>query len=193
MTGLIQKSDTMMSKEDMKAFIKGTVEEIMIEIYKTIEMTLESKVKEKTKTLKKDIDQLTKDIESLRKENDKLKKDLTEAQKKNCETERLQCRGCKQPTKMSSTPEKNNVKILNIEEETTEDEGSDPSSSVVSSSMSSLIDTVSDLLQKQGVTITAESIIAIHRIPSKPGTIKPVQFQCKFINYFNSIYFSHYI
>ena len=82
MTDLIQKSDNMMSKEDMKVFIKGTVEEIMIEIYKTIEMTLESKVKEKTKTLKKDIGQLNKDIETLRNENEKLKKDLTEAQKK---------------------------------------------------------------------------------------------------------------
>ena len=70
MTGLMQKSDTMMSKEDMKAFIKGTVKEIMIQIYKTIIITLESKVKEKTKYLTKEIEQLSKDIESLRNENE---------------------------------------------------------------------------------------------------------------------------
>ena len=40
MDGLMQKSDEMMTKADMKAFIKGTVEEIMIEINKSIEITI---------------------------------------------------------------------------------------------------------------------------------------------------------
>ena len=46
---LMKKSDDMMTKADMKTFIKSTVEEIMTEIYKTIEVTIDIKVKEKNR------------------------------------------------------------------------------------------------------------------------------------------------
>ena len=161
MDGLMQKSDEMMTKADMKTFIKGTVEEIMIEINKSIEMTLETKIKEKTTSLKKDVEQLNKEIESLRNENNQLKKDLSEAEKKNSETEKIAKQALQTAHQNEQYSRKNNVKILNIEEAGHEDE-------------TSLINTVGELLQKQGVTIRPESIMAIHRIPSKPGTINPV-------------------
>ena len=42
-TDLINKSQDMMTKNDMKAFIKRTVEEIMNEINKNIELTIDLK------------------------------------------------------------------------------------------------------------------------------------------------------
>ena len=95
MTGLMTKSDEMMTKADMKAFIRTTVDEIMTEINKNMETTIEIKIKEKTDSMKKDIKQLNKDIELLRNENSKLKKDLNEAVKKNNETDKI----AKQSTK----------------------------------------------------------------------------------------------
>ena len=161
MDGLMQKSDEMMTKADMKTFIKGTVEEIMIEINKSIEMTIETKIKEKTTSLKKDVEQLNKEIESLCNENNQLKKDLSEAEKKNNETEKIAKQALQTANQNEQYSRKNNVKILKIEEAGHEDE-------------TSLINTVGELLQRQGVTIRPESIMAIHRIPSKPGTINPV-------------------
>ena len=161
MDGLMQKSSEMMTKADMKAFIRGTVEEIMIEINKSIELTIETKIKEKTKSLKKDVDQLTKDVESLRNENNKLKKDLSQAEKKNSEIEKIAKQGQTTANQNEQYSRKTNVKILDIKKEGNEDE-------------STLTTTVSNLLATQGVMIRPESILAIHRIPSKPGTVNPV-------------------
>ena len=86
---------------------------------------------------------------------------MSEAEKKNYETEKIAKQGLQTANQNEQYSRKNNVKILNIEEEGHEDE-------------TTLINTVGDLLQTQGVTIRPESIIAIHRIPSKSGTIKPV-------------------
>ena len=138
MDGLMQKSNEMMTKADMKTFIKGTVEEIMIEINKSIEMTIETKIKEKTTSLKKDVEQLNKEIESLRIENNQLKNDLSEAEKKNSEAEKIAKQALKTANQNEQYSRKNNVKILNIEEAGHEDE-------------TSLINTVGELLQKQGL------------------------------------------
>ena len=161
MTGLMTKSDEMMTKADMKAFIRTTVDVIMTEINKNMETTIEIKIKEKTDSMKKDIKQLNKDIELLRNENSKLKKDLSEAEKKNNETDKIAKQSLQKANQNEQYSRKNNVKILNIEEREDEDD-------------ISLIDTVGELLRKQSVIIRPESIMAIHRIPSKPGTIKPV-------------------
>ena len=56
---------------------------------------------------------------------------------------------------------KNNLKIMDIREEAGEDE-------------STLLSKVSDLLSHQDVTLTPQEVIAIHRIPGKPGSPKPV-------------------
>ena len=51
---LRDKSQDMMTKADMKSFITATVEDIMAEINKNIELTIDIKVKERTKNLEKD-------------------------------------------------------------------------------------------------------------------------------------------
>ena len=48
-TTLVDKNDDIMTKSDMKTFIKATVEGIMCEINKNIEVTIDIKVQEKTK------------------------------------------------------------------------------------------------------------------------------------------------
>ena len=50
---LRDKSQDMMTKADMKSFITATVEDIMAEINKNIELTIDIKVKERTKKLEK--------------------------------------------------------------------------------------------------------------------------------------------
>ena len=69
-TDLMNKSQDMMTKNDMKAFIKSTLDEIMNEINKNIELTIDLKLEEKTKQKKRE-------MEALREENNKLKQDLT--------------------------------------------------------------------------------------------------------------------
>ena len=158
---LMKKSDDMMTKADMKTFIKSTVEEIMTEIYKTVEVTIDIKVKEKTETMKKQIEQLNKEIESVRNENNKLKTDLSEAKKQNEETAKIAKQGLQKANQNEQYSRKNNVKILDIAEQPDEDEDK-------------LINTVGELLYKQKVTITPQQIVAIHRIPGKSGSPKPV-------------------
>lgn len=161
LNGLMKKSDEMMTKEDMKAFIKSTVEEIMTEINKNMEVTIDIKVKEKTDAMNNDIKQLNKELESIRSENNKLKSDLSNAVKANETTEKLAKQGLQKANQNEQYSRKNNVKIRNIAEDGVEDEAT-------------LINTVGALLEKQGVIIRPEHILAIHRIPAKVGTDKPV-------------------
>ena len=161
MNDLMKKSDEMMTKDDMKTFIKATIDEIMTEINKNMEVTIDIKIKEKTDTMAKEIEQLKKEIESVRTENNTLKKDLKEANKLNEETTKLAQQGLQKANQNEQYSRKNNVKILNIEEQTDEDEVK-------------LINTVGELLHKQSVHITPAQIVAIHRIPGKSGTPKLV-------------------
>ena len=158
---LTKRSDDMKTKADMKTFIKTTIDEIMIEINENMEVTIDIKIKEKTETIKKEIEQLNKDIESIRSENIKLKNDLSEAKKNNEETAKIAKQGLQKANQNEQYSRKNNVKILNIEEQTDEDEGK-------------LMNTVGELLHRQSVHITPGQIVAIHRIPDKSGTHKPV-------------------
>lgn len=152
--GLMSKSEDMMTKNDMKVFIKTTVEEIMTEINRNIELTIELKLEEKTRQMKSE-------MESLKEENDKLKQDLSNAQKKTKEIEEIAKLGLQKANQNEQYSRKNNVKILNIEEQPDEDE-------------ISLMNTIGSLLQKQSIMIAKEEVVAIHRIPGKPGTSKPV-------------------
>ena len=159
--GLMKKTDEMMTKADMKAFIKSTVEEIMTEINKNIEMTIDIKVKEKTDAMKNDIKDLNKELETLRNENNKLKKDLNDAQKQNETTDKLAKQGLQKANQNEQYSRKNNIKIRDIAEEPDEDE-------------TKLTRTVANILETQGVVIRPEHILAIHRIPAKSGAVKPV-------------------
>ena len=72
---LRDKSQDMMTKVDMKSFITATVEDIMAKINKNIELTIDIKVKERTKKFREELDM-------LREENDHLKIKISDIQKK---------------------------------------------------------------------------------------------------------------
>ena len=72
---LRDKSQDMMTKADMKSFITATVEDIMAEINKNIELTIDIKVKERTKKIREELDM-------LHEENDHLKIKISDIQKK---------------------------------------------------------------------------------------------------------------
>ena len=76
------KTDKIMMKDDMQKFIKTTVEEIMSEINKGIEMTIECKLKECTKAMQKDLDDIKTVNRQLSEENQSLKIKLKNATSK---------------------------------------------------------------------------------------------------------------
>lgn len=119
-----------------------------------MELTIDLKLEEKTNQMKRE-------IEVLREENNKLKQDLTNVQKKTYEIEEIAKWSIQKANQNEQYSRKNNIKILNIEEQPDENE-------------ISLMNTVGSLLQKQSITITPEEVVAIHRIPGKRGTIRPV-------------------
>ena len=65
-----------MTNDDMKQFIKSTVEEIINEINKGIELQIETKIKEHSKSLNKTIKDLKKENGLLQTENNKLQRKL---------------------------------------------------------------------------------------------------------------------
>lgn len=79
---LMSKSESMMNRDDMRTFIRSTVEGIMREINNNMEVTIEAKVNEKRKHLRDRNKQLTDDIKSLQGENIDLKARLSEAKKR---------------------------------------------------------------------------------------------------------------
>ena len=153
-TALMSKSDAMMTKADMKAFIKSTVEEIMNEINTNIEMTVDIKVTEKTKQLKEEID-------ILREENGHLKSKLISMQKNSETLQKVANQALEKSNQNEQYSRKNNIKILNIKEEVGEDE-------------TTLQRSVCPLLDQQNIALSPQQVVAIHRIPGKSDSPKPV-------------------
>ena len=148
------KTEDAMTKNDMKTFIKATVQDIMNEINKNIEVTIDIKVQERTKKWQEEIDM-------LREENDQLKLKLLNANKNSLSFQKTANLALEKANYNEQYSRKNNIKIMNIREEAGEDD-------------STLLNKVSDLLGKQDITLSPHQVIAIHRIPGKPGSPKPV-------------------
>ena len=148
------KTEDAMTKSDMKTFIKATVQDIMTEINKNIEVTIDIKVQERTKKWQEEIDM-------LRVENDQLKLKLININKNSLSFQKTANLALEKANYNKQYSRKNNIKIMNIREEAGEDD-------------STLLNKVSDLLGKQDITLSPHQVIAIHRIPGKPGSPKPV-------------------
>lgn len=156
---LMNKTDSIMSKDDMKVFIKLTVQEIMTEINESVELTVETKINEKTKQLREEVDM-------LRDENDQLKLKLIRLQKSSEAAEKVANLALQKSNYNEQYSRKNNIKIMDVEEETDENE-------------SSLLRSVFELFEQQNVTLSPQQVVAIHRIPGKPGSTKPVLMKVK--------------
>ena len=148
------KTEDVMTKSDMRTFIKATVEDIMMEINKNIEMTIDVKVRERTKKWKDEVDM-------LREENDQLKLKVIDLKKNNQTLQNTANLALEKSNYNEQYSRKNNIKIMNVIEEAAEDE-------------STLFHKVSDLLGKQEVTLSPNQVVAVHRIPGKPGSPKPI-------------------
>ena len=151
-----------MTKDDMKTFIRATVEEVMNEINKGIDIQIEAKVREHSKLLNKNIEDMKKENELLKTENLNLQTKLKNAQNQVEASEKRSQVAVQMANYNEQYSRKNNIKILNMKEEPDETE-------------TSLITEVCNLLAtKCAVDLNPREIQAIHRIPGKQGMVKPV-------------------
>ena len=155
----------MLKKEDVEDLIKKSISDSI--------RSLEDRMKEEIKRqIQEKCEKLETIIESLQFENDKLK-DKLESNLKQM-TERINETEAKVENQEQQTREaiklgnhneqfsrKNNIKIMNVEEEPSENE-------------EKLTEKVCSVLSKQGVDLQKEEIIAIHRLPRRNKSRKPV-------------------
>lgn len=150
---------SLLSKQEMKAFIVSTVEAISAEQEKRLEATIERKVeekfKEKTAELNQRLDMITYENVELKEQVDKLTETVTECEKMT-----------KFAIQKSNTNEqysrKNNVKVMGVVEKENETE------------LTLTREVIEILESKAQVTIEESKIMALHRIPGKIGMNKPV-------------------
>jgi prefoldin subunit 5 len=162
---------SILKKDEVENLIKTTVTNIVTSLETKLQAHVSTLVNERTKYLDDK-------IESLEFENNSLKEKLSDLENKTAEKLRdfeekitKNYNASMEANKRSNYNEqysrKNNAKILNIPEETRETE-------------ESLMTTVTNLIQtKSGVTLKPEDFIAMHRIPTKKGLIRPVLFKLR--------------
>lgn len=79
---IMSRSEDIMTKKGIIGFISSTVDEIMSEVQKNIEMSTDIKVNVKTVKMNKETNKINKEIELLRGGNNKMKNDLNDVQGK---------------------------------------------------------------------------------------------------------------
>ncbi|KAH3720504.1 hypothetical protein DPMN_056872 [Dreissena polymorpha] len=157
---------SMLKKGEIEELIMNTVTTIMGKIEETMIKRIETETKNITKEFKEQIAGLEFENEQLKQKMDELKSSSTKAISelqtqvdKNYDTSRDALKLANYNEQYSR---KNNVKIMNIEESPQESE-------------TSLIQTISSILKTTAdVELKPEDIIAIHRIPTKKGNIRPI-------------------
>ncbi|KAH3861650.1 hypothetical protein DPMN_024584 [Dreissena polymorpha] len=157
---------SMLKREEIEDLIQKTVSAIMSKIEETMSKKIETEVANKTQTLHEKLaglefenEQLKQTVCDLKTNNTKAINELDILIEKNYETSReaLKLANCNEQYSRN-----NNVKIMNIEETSHESEAS-------------LIQTVSNIMKTAAdVNLKPEDIVAIHRLPSKKGTIRPI-------------------
>ena len=167
-------SDLGQIKADLKAILKKEdVEKLIAQTVKDVVLSLEEQMKNNIMTtVNEKCEHLQSQIESVTFENNLLKdrmKNMDELIENNNyemkEKIKENLQKVNEVTKMANYNEqysrKNNFKIMDIVEENYETE-------------EVLTEKVSSVLNKQGVNLSKEEIIAIHRLPTKKSGIKPV-------------------
>ena len=166
---------TLMTKEEMKSFIKTTIQNMITNLQTKVEESLirrvdkkldeklesdleeklDEKIKEKLKEASDRMDLLTYETVHLKEEVDKLQKELI-ATKKVAQTASQRANTNEQYSR------KNNIKIMGVVEDADEDE-------------QKLTRKVQQILEsKASVKLEDNKIMALHRIPGKVGMPKPV-------------------
>ncbi|KAH3868269.1 hypothetical protein DPMN_006984 [Dreissena polymorpha] len=162
---------SMLKREEIEDLIKKTVSTIMNKIEVTMIKTIETEVTNRTNTLNEKLTGLEFENEQLKQKVSDLEKNITKSIteqqiqiEKHYETSR---EALKLANYNEQYSRKNNVKIMNIKETSDESE-------------TKLIQTVSNILKTTAdVDLKHEDIMAIHRIPSKMGTTRPILIKLK--------------
>lgn len=160
---LRESVELVLKKDDVEKLITSTVSKIMETMEEKMKETIDKKIKNLTKEL---VDKL----EALNLENNILRAKMQEVEKTHAAkikelSEQIEENRAmtKEANIRSNSNEqysrKNNVKIMEVSE---------------NENIEELTNKVTELFQKQNITLLKEEIMAIHRIPTKRGGIRPV-------------------
>ena len=157
----------LMTKTEVQNFITETVNKVMTSMGNKIEKMIDSKIKDKTKELEDKISSLEFDKKNLIDRLTKVESTVETQTVRLTELEKVAIASAQRSNYNEQYSRKNNVKILNIEELTTETENT-------------LTETItSTLLSKANIDLDPQDIIALHRIPGKSGATRPVLLKLK--------------
>ncbi|KAH3788095.1 hypothetical protein DPMN_166225 [Dreissena polymorpha] len=157
---------SMLKREEIEDLIQKTISAIMSKREETVSKKIETEVAKRTQTLHEKLtglefenEQLKQTICDLKNNNTKAINELEILIEKNYKTSR---EALKLANNNEQYSRKNNVKMINIEKTSHESEAS-------------LIQKVSNIMKTTAdVDLKPDDIIAIHRLPSKKGTIRPI-------------------
>ena len=153
------KVKNMLSKDELKDFIRTTVSSMIKELEDRLQAEIEKKVQEKHK---EKTTEMSDRLDSLTLENVQLRERLDEAEKQIKDNEALAQKTMQKSNYNEQYSRKNNIKIMGVPEEREE-------------TVEMLADnTLSILYGKAGVAVDPRNVVAIHRIPGKAGMPKPV-------------------
>lgn len=152
----------LIKKDEITALIKATVKTIVEEVEDRLQKSLEYKIQEKTQQLSDRLDSLVFENCELKDtlgERDKQIKDIEEKLKV---AEERSITAMKRANYNEQYSRKNNVKVMGLVEQITEN------------TESLTRDVCSFFEVKANVRLRPEQIVALHRLPGKPGQPKPV-------------------
>lgn len=156
---------TLVNKEGIEDLVKKTVtslkDEIMKEVWERIDTIMDEKIAVRTRKLSDKLESLEFENKQL---NDKLvqhERIITECKDSIKEKDDMARDAMKKANYNEQFSRKNNVKIMDIPEDTNESEDL-------------LITKFTDICRPKGVTFDKNRIMAIHRLPGLPGKTRPV-------------------
>ncbi|MES9882714.1 MAG: hypothetical protein ABW185_17750 [Sedimenticola sp.] len=156
---------TLVNKEGIEDLVKKTVtslkDEIMKEVWERIDTIMDEKIAVRTRKLSDKLESLEFENKQL---NDKLgqhERIITECKDSIKEKDDMARDAMKKANYNEQFSRKNNVKIMDITEDTNESEDL-------------LTTKFIDICRPKGVTFDKNRIMAIHRLPGLPGKTRPV-------------------
>lgn len=157
----------LMSKKDTEEFIKQTVNSVVDKMYDKFTKLIDRKVKQEAKELEERIKGLEFENRGLKDRLLAVEEHSEILKQKLSESEKLAQIAAQRSNFNEQYSRKNNLKILDVPEKQTETEAS------LTEAITSL------LLSKGNVDLDPSEIVAIHRIPGKPGHSKPILLKLK--------------
>ena len=157
---------SVMKRDEMEVFIKGTVSKIMADINENMELTISLKVEEKTKAVSEKMKTVQSENENLKKDLLTMKSEITKMKNSCLNAEKQSREALVQSNHNEQYSRKNNIKIMDVKQP-------------VNETIEDLTTKVCGLVSNKGLTLDPASIVAIHRIPGKVDRAKPILVKLK--------------